>query len=331
MDPILIIYLLALVFLLYLSARFSGSETALTALSKVDIAQMRLDKEKNAEIIAKLKSDMDRTIITILIGNNLVNVTASAIATKITYDIFGNIGISLAIGGVTILLLIFGEISPKGFAINNKKNYSRRNAKMIYYLSIIWKPLIDALEWVSDALIKLMGGETEGDEIHISESDIRHLASIMEEEGVIKEIEKDILHRVFWFGDLKVDSVKIPRSESFVLDSKVSIDEGVEFIKEHGFTRMPVARHGTNKIIGILYSKDLLGEEKGDVKEYIREVPLYVGNEDDITEVFKTMRKERIHMAIVLDNESKFDGIITLEDALEELLGEIYDEFDQPE
>jgi len=328
MDWRLAIYLITLALLIYLSGRFSGSETALTSLSKVDIAHMRMEDQKNAEIIYKLRSDMDRTIITILIGNNLLNVTSSAIATVIAYELLGSWGVSLAVGILTILLLIFGEITPKGFAIKNKKHFSVVNAKMIYYLSIILNPLIIVLDKTADVFIKLLGGKTKDEDMEVSESDVRKLASILEREGVIKEIEKDILHQVFWFGDVKVKDVKVPKEETFVLDEKLSVEEGKEFIKEHGFTRMPVTKDKTNKVIGILYSKDLLSSSGAEIGDFIGEDVYHVSNRDEITDIFEIMRRNRIHMAIVVDDQGKFDGIITLEDILEELLGEIYDEFD---
>lgn len=328
MDWMLIIYLVSLAVLVYLSGRFSGSETALTSLSKVDLAHMRVDNKKNAEIIYKLKSNMDKTIITILIGNNLVNVTASAIATVMAYDLIGSWGVSLTVGILTIVLLIFGEITPKGFAIKNNKHFSIINAKMIYYLSIILNPLILLLDMTSDFLIDLFGGKTKDEDIQVTESDVRKLASILEREGVIKEIEKDILHQVFWFGDVKVKDVKVPKEDTFVIDEKLSIEEGKEFIKEHGFTRIPVTKHESNEVIGILYSKDLLSISGAQIGDFIGEEPFYVSNEDEITDVFEIMRRNRIHMAIVVNEKGKFDGVITLEDILEELLGEIYDEFD---
>ncbi|MFW6038462.1 MAG: CNNM domain-containing protein [Candidatus Saliniplasma sp.] len=328
MDWMLIIYLVSLAVLVYLSGRFSGSETALTSLSKVDLAHMRVDNKKNAEIIYKLKSNMDKTIITILIGNNLVNVTASAIATVMAYDLIGSWGVSLTVGILTMVLLIFGEITPKGFAIKNNKHFSIINAKMIYYLSIILNPLILLLDMTSDFLIDLFGGKTKDEDIQVTESDVRKLASILEREGVIKEIEKDILHQVFWFGDVKVKDVKVPKEDTFVIDEKLSIEEGKEFIKEHGFTRIPVTKHESNEVIGILYSKDLLSISGAQIGDFIGEEPFYVSNEDEITDVFEIMRRNRIHMAIVVNEKGKFDGVITLEDILEELLGEIYDEFD---
>lgn len=329
METIHLAYLLSLAVLIYISGRFSGAETSITALTKVDLAQMKLDNDKHVDLIIKLRSDMDSTIITILIGNNLVNITASAISTKLAYDLLGDLGISIAIGVLTILVLIFAEITPKGFAIKNKKRFAIKNAKFIFYLSKIFYPLIIVLSDISNSIIRFLGGETKKEKLHITEGDVRDLASMLKEEGQIKEIEQKIVHNVFWFGDVKVRSVKIPRDDSFVLDSMITVDEGVEFIKEHGLTRIPVSKHGSDQIIGIVYSKDLLGEERGTMEDYARDVPMAVGNDDEITDVFQRMRKSRIHMAIIVDDEGNFDGLITLEDIVEELLGEIYDEFDR--
>ena len=327
MDTIIILYLIAIVFCLYMSGRFSGSETALTALSKVDISKMKKENAKHANKIEYLKHHMDRTITTILIGNNVVNVAAPTLVTVMVQDVFGRWAVSIASGILTIILLIFGEISPKGYSLKNKKHFSQKNAAMIYYLSIFLKPLIIALNKISDFFINLIGGETKLNELLVTESEIKHLASMLEERGIIKEIEKDILHRVFWFGDRKVRDVKVSKEDTFALDANLPIDEASEFINEHGFTRLPVTKHGSDDVVGILYSKEILGREGGEVKDYMRK-PYFVRNEQDITEVFQRMRRERIHMAIVRDEQGEFDGIITLEDSLEELVGEIYDEFD---
>ncbi len=328
MDPIIIFDLIGLVILIYLSGRFSGSETALTSLSKVELAQMRLNEEKNVEIIAKFKSNMDRAIITILIGNNLVNVTASALATKLAYDVMGNIGIPVAVIALTVVLVIFGEVTPKGFAIKNKKYISKRNAKLIYYLSLILKPFINLLESLSDYLIALFGGTTQDEKMKIQESDIRNLATILEEQGLIKKIEREILHRVFFFGDLKVKTVKVSEDNTFLLDADCPVTRASRTIQQSGFTRIPVVKkNDSTNIVGVLYSKDIIGQDEGTIKEFMKQ-PYIVHDNDDITKVFKAFQKKRIHMAIVQDRNGNFAGIITLEDIIEELVGEIYDEYD---
>ncbi len=327
MDFMIILYLVAIVFCLYMSGRFSGSETALTSLSKIDISKMKREGVKHAEKIEYLKHHMDNTITTILIGNNVVNVAAPTLVTILVQDLFGRWAVSIGSAVLTIILLIFGEITPKGYSLKNKKHFSQKNAAMIYYLSIALKPLIIVLNKISDFFVNLVGGETQLNELLVTESEVKQLASMLEERGVIKEIEKDILHRVFWFGDRKVKDVKVSKEDTFALDANLSIEEASDFINEHGFTRLPVTKHGSEEVVGILYSKEILGKEGGQVKDYMRQ-PYFVRNEQDVTEVFQRMRKERIHMAIVKDGEGEFDGIITLEDSLEELVGEIYDEFD---
>lgn len=314
--------------LIYLSGRFSGSEIALTSLTKMDVAEMKIDEAENADLIEELKSDMDRTIITILIGNNLVNVTASALATRLSYVLLGDWGVSLAVGLLTFFLLVFGEISPKGFAIKNKKQFSQNNAKMIYYLSRGLDPVITGLEKISEAITDLLGGRTKEENIKITEEDIKDLASVLEEEGTIKGIEKDILNRVFWFGDKKVRSVKIPKERIVYLRPEATVKKARDIINKYKFTRTPVIRKNSGEVEGVLYSKDVLGCESGHVRDFMRE-PKFVKNDAEITDVFKWMKKNRIHMAIVEDNRGRFDGIITLEDIIEELVGEIYDEFDK--
>ncbi|MEF8874350.1 MAG: hemolysin family protein [Candidatus Thermoplasmatota archaeon] len=327
MSWAVIVYLAAIIFCLYMSGRFSGTETALTALDKIDVSKMKQKGEKHADKIEHLKENMDDTITTILIGNNVVNVIAPTLVTVLVQDVLGRWAVSIGSGVITLALLIFGEITPKGFSLKNKKRFSIKNAAMIYYLSIALKPLIKALNKISDFFIGALGGETDTDELLVTESEIKELASMLEERGVIKEIEKDILHRVFCFGDCKVDEVMVPKEETYALDSDITVKEASEFIKEHGFTRLPVTKHGSDEVVGILYSKEILSTEGGKVKDYMRR-PYFVNNEEDVTEVFQRMRNERIHQAIVKDDEGNFDGIITLEDILEELVGQIYDEFD---
>lgn len=321
------IYLIAIIFCLYMSARFSGSETALTGINKVEISEMKKNNEKHAGKIEYLKENMDQTIITILIGNNVFNVAAPTLVTVMVRDLIGGWAISIASGVLTLILLVFGEITPKGFSLKNKKKFSQKNAALIYYMSKGLRPLIRGLNKVSDFLISSFGGKTKFDEMLVTEREVIHLASMLEEEGIIKKIEKEILQRVFWFGDVKVEEVKVSKEDTYGLDENLPVEEAAEFIKEHGYTRLPVTKHDSEEVVGILYSKEILGREGGTVKDYMRE-PYFVGKNEDVTKVFERMRKERIHLSVVEDEDGEFDGIITLEDILEELVGEIYDEFD---
>jgi CBS domain containing-hemolysin-like protein len=331
MDPFsIVIYVSVLFFLIYLSGRFSGAETALTSLNEIDLLQMKHKRTKNVIFIEKLMDDMDRTIITILIGNNLVNIVASSLATLLFYSLWGNIGVSISVGALTFLLLVFGEITPKAYAIKKNRRISSRNAKEIYYLSRGLAPLISMLKVISRGLMSLGRGSIAKEDFHVQELSIKHLADKGADAGEIKDIEKDIIYRVFKFGDLKVKDAMIPGNDVKYLDKKLSAIEAKKQMLYRGYTRLPVVNSQKMKIVGVINSKDLLNRMEESIKKFMRK-PFIVSPDEDITSVFNTMRANRFHMAIVGDDNHKFLGIITLEDILEELVGEIYDEFDQDE
>ena len=326
--PVLLVYVFSMAVLVYLSGRFSGAETALTSLSEIDLVQMRYKKTRNVAYIEKLIKDMDRTIITILIGNNLVNILASSLATLFFYELLGNIGVSISVGVLTLLLLIFGEITPKAYALKKNRRISSKSARTIYVLAKVLSPLITLLKAISRTLIKLRGSTVTKEDFHIQEVSIKHLAEKGANSGEIKTIEKDIINSVFKFGDLKVKDAMIPAKDVKYLDRKLSVVEGKKQMVYHGFTRVPVVNSEKMTIVGVIYTKDLLNRMEKRVKKFMRP-PFIVAPEDDITTIFAKMRANRVHLAIVSDDKKKFMGIITLEDILEELVGEIYDEFDE--
>ena len=328
--PVLLIYVFSLTVLIYLSGRFSGAETALTSLSEIDLVQMRYKKTKNVAYIEKLLNDMDRTIITILIGNNLVNILASSLATLFFFELLGNIGVSISVGILTLLLLIFGEITPKAYAIKKSRRISSKSARNIYVLTKVLSPLITLLKAISRTLIKLRGGTVTKEDFHIQEVSIKHLAEKGANSGEIKTIEKDIIYSVFKFGDLKVKDAMIPAKNVKYLNKKLSVVEAKKQMVYHGYTRLPIVDREKMTIVGVIYTKDLLNRMEKRVKKFMRP-PFIVSPEEDITTVFAKMRANRVHLAIVSGVNKKFRGIITLEDILEELVGEIYDEFDEDE
>ncbi len=328
MDPInLLIYVFSLMVLIYLSGRFSGAETALTSLGEIDLVQMRFKKTRNVVYIEKLMKDMDRTIITILIGNNLVNILASSISTLLFYELLGNLGVSISVGVLTLLLLIFGEITPKAYALKKNRRIASRSAKIIFSLSVVLSPLISVLKMLSRQLIRLRGGSVSKDDFHIQELNIKHLADKGADTGEIKDIEKDIIHRVFKFGDMKVRDVMIPAKDVKYLDRKMSVIEAKREMVYSGYTRLPVIDKEKLTVLGVIYTKDLLNRMEKKVKNFMRSA-FIVYPEEEITTVFAKMKNNRVHQAIVSDHDRRFLGVITLEDILEELVGEIYDEFD---
>jgi len=323
------IYIVSLILLIYLSGRFSGSETALTSLTEMDIAEMKLKNVKNMKYIEKLVGDINRTIIAILVGNNLVNVLASTLAALLFQELLSNVGVSISVGVMTLSLLIFGEITPKAYALKNKQQISIRNARYVYFVSITLGRPITLLKWIARSLSKLYGEKIPKVEFHLQEKNIKFLAKKGAASGEIKNIEKDIIHRVFTFGDRKVKEAMIPANEVIYLTSNTSVVEAKKKMVYHGYTRIPVIKSDKKKkIIGIIYTKDLLNRLEGRIKDFMRKAYV-VSPEKDITKVFNEMKRRRRHIGIVSDKKRRFLGIITLEDILEELVGEIYDEFDE--
>jgi putative hemolysin len=316
---------LFMIVLIYLSGWFSGTETALTKLSSPMVSEMRRKKEKNIEYIIDVKKNMNRTLVAILIGNNLVNIILSSIAALVANALFNEIGVTVMVALITFLIIIFGEITPKSNAIINPKKISQRNVKGIFYLSKILAPLITLFMTLSHKLILISGGSVEKKSLLITDDSIKGMATLGEEEGVIKKIESDIIHKVFLFGDRKIDEIMVPMTDVFHIDKNLPVAEAKKIIRERGFTRVPVMNN-EGKVSGLVYSKDLLGKMDGTIFDLIRK-PFIVSSKRDVTDIFNAMKEKRIHMAVIENKEHEHVGIVTLEDIIEELVGEIYDEY----
>jgi len=318
----LVIFMMVLIFL---SGWFSGTETALTNLSSATVARMKRDGDRNVRYIVRLKRRMDKTLITILIGNNIVNIVLSSVTALIANELFAEIGVTIMIGVITFLIILLGEITPKNSAILDSRKKANRSARAIYYLTIALTPMITLFIMISRALIRVSGGPTKEIRLFASDDTIKDLASLSEEEGVIKPIERDIIHKVFLFGDRKISHVMVPMRDVFIFDKDISTYEARGKLFDSGFTRVPVVG-STGKVKGILYSKDLLTAKKGPISNILRN-PFLVSVNDDVTDIFDVMKRNRIHLAVVEDVSGKHVGIVTLEDLIEELVGEIHDEY----
>ncbi len=322
---IIAVLIILMIVFIYLSGWFSGTETALTHINVADIAEMRKKNETNVEYVIKSKRDMDKTLVTILIGNNIVNIILSSIAAVVANELFHAIGVTIMIVVITILIIIFGEITPKANAIWNTRKVAQKNAKSIHYLSQGLKPIVTLFMSISRGILRLTGKKLKKTNLLVSDESIKSMATLGEEEGVIKGIEKDIIHKVFIFGDKKIEDVMVPIEKVFYINEGLTIEKASKIIARRGFTRVIVFDKNKN-IIGVLYSKDLIGKEKGVIKSLIK-TPFVVSDSDEITDVFTSMKEKRIHFAIVQNNVGKPVGIVTLEDILEEIVGEIYDEY----
>ena len=322
--------IIILIILLFLSGFFSGSEVALISLTKVKARHM-LDKKKFGSLfVKKLKDDPQRMLATILIGNNLVNVAASAIATSIMISIFKSYAIAIATGVMTLLILIFGEITPKSIAAKNNEFISQLVAAPIWYLSIILAPILNVLDKFLNKFIKIVGIKAK--EKAITDEEIMSMIKVAEEEGSIKEIEEKMIKSILEFDDINVGEIATPRRDMTMLDSKMKIKDALKLSMKKRHTRIPVYEKSKDNIVGIVHIKDLVkhmqGKNKNNSISKIMYKPYFVPEVKKISDLLRQFQKRKEHMAIVVDEHGSITGLVTLEDVLEEIVGEIMDETD---
>ncbi|MGA1822820.1 MAG: hemolysin family protein [Thermoplasmatota archaeon] len=321
----IVIMILIMLILLYLAGWFAGSETALTNLSPSRIARMRKEGRRNSDFVMKLRKNLDKSLITILVANNIVNILLSSIAALFANALFDTIGVSIMVGVITFLIIAFGEIAPKSNAIVDSEKVTLRHARILYYLSVALTPVIFIFIWISEILLRIRGKRSESGNILVSDQAIKDLVSLGEEEGVIKSIERDIIHGVFNFGDRTVEEIMVPMKDVFFIDRDHPIKEGQDLISTRGFTRIPyLGKDG--KIEGLVYSKDLLKRKDGKLSDIIRPT-VKLKADTDASTAFEILRNKRIHMAAVINDKGNDIGIVTMEDIIEEIVGEIYDEY----
>jgi len=317
-----------LIILLALSAFFSGSETALFSLNMVDVKKLVNQGKKNAELLNKMKSKPQKLLITILVGNNLVNIAAASVATYIAIKAFGSTGIGIATGVMTLFVLIFGEITPKSISYNKAEKISLAIAKPIYLFYILFSPIVWMIEKVTNTILKVFGAHIY--ERRVTEEEIKTIIEMGTEAGVIEKDEREMIHNIFEFGDTDAEKIMTPRSEMVSLDAKTKLIKALEVMIKTGFSRIPVYEGNENNIIGIIYIKDLLKHIKRKrfdkrIKDMVKPV-LFVPETKNLDELLNELREKGMHMAIVVDDRGEVKGLITLEDLLEEIVGEIYDE-----
>jgi len=322
--------IIILIILLLLSGFFSGSEVALISLTKLRARQMLDKKKPGAVFINKLKEDPQRMLATILIGNNIANVAASAIATSIMIGIFKNYAVAIATGVMTLLILIFGEITPKSIAAKNNELISRLVAAPIWYLSIVLAPILNVLDKFLNRFIKLIGIKTQ--EKVITDEDIMSVVRIAEEEGSIKEIEEKMIKSILEFDDINVSEIATPRKDMIMLESKFNIENALKLFLRKKHTRTPVYEKQKDNIVGIIHVKDVMKNIQGKNKNLpitkIMYKPYFVPEVKKISDLLRQFQKRKEHMAIVVDEHGSITGLVTLEDVLEEIVGEIMDETD---
>lgn len=324
--------LILLVILLILSSFFSASEIAIFSSNKIRMKKYAEDGNKDAIIIERLLENPNKALNTILIGNNIVNLGAAALATSVAIEFFGSVGIGIAAGLITLLILIFGEITPKGFAAKNADKVALVVARPMSFLVYLFGPVVWILNVLTNPLIKALGGEPGRTFPRITQEELKMLVELGEEEGVVERREKEMIDGIFEFGEKTAKDVMLPRIDMDCIEINSTLEEAFKALLKDRHSRMPVYEGGVDNIVGILNSKDLLHSIKD--KKYastIREIirPAYfIPKSKKLSDLLKEFQKNRIHMAIVVDEYGGTAGLITLEDVLEEIVGDILDEYD---
>jgi putative hemolysin len=303
------------------------------SLSKIRIRHMLSEKIKGADLIHRLVDNPSRLLGVILVGNNIVNIGASALATSLAIDYYGTSGVGISTAIMTILVLIFGEITPKSLAAQNSEKVSLKVSRPIYLISVILNPVTSILIRITNFIIKLLGGKVDIRQPYITEEEIKTLINVGHEEGILERDEKKIIHNVFEFGDLQVRDVMTPRMNMIAIELASTYEEIMNTFKEQRFSRLPVYKDRTDNIVGILHLKDLFFFDGNnpvsfDINKYMRS-PFFTFEFKQITELFAEMRSNRIPLSIVLDEYGGTAGIITMEDLIEEIVGDIQDEYDE--
>jgi CBS domain containing-hemolysin-like protein len=324
-------FLLILLFVacLLLSAFFSGSEVALISITRAKVRTLVNEGRKGAERLAAVKDAPNHFLITILIGNNIVNVAAASIATAITISIFGDIGVGIATFVVVILLLFFGEIGPKMYATRHTDKMAIAVSAPILVLSRIFSPLVVLIEKVTARL------GVSVTEPAVTEEEIREWIEVGKEEGTIEQEEREMLYSVLEFGDTIAREIMTPRVDVALVEDTNSPESALRLFNETGFSRIPVFREQVDNIIGVLNVKDVFsalmsGNKNIPIKDVMYD-PFFVPETKKIDDLLKELQVRKVQMAVVLDEYSSFVGIVTVEDILEELVGDILDEFDKEE
>lgn len=334
MGPSDIPLLGVLLILLLLSAFFSSAETAMTTFNRMRLRILVEEGNKKAIVLDKVLKDSRKMLNSVLIGNNIVNISASSIATILTQRIFNDWFISIGVGIVTVMIIIFGEIIPKTVATMHAEGLALAYAKPIYLLMFLLTPIIFILNLFSTFLLKLFRIKVNLNSKTITEDELRTIMDVSQEEGLIESEELDIINNVFDFGDTCAKDIMIPKIDITMIPINTTYDELLSVIKADKYTRIPVYKEDTDNIVGIINIKDMIinqvNSSNFDINQLMRE-PHYTHEKEELNDLLLEMRNTESGMCIVLDEYGQAEGLITLEDIVEEIIGDIHDEFDQAE
>lgn len=325
--------LITVIILLCLSAFFSSSETALTTVNQIRMRTLADNGDKRAARVLRVTGNPGKMLSAILIGNNIVNLSASSISTSLAIHLFGNTGAGIATGILTFLILIFGEVTPKTMATIKADTMSLTAAAPIGFLMKILTPVIFIINKLSLGLMFLLHVNIKDAQKKMTEEELRTIVDVSQENGVIEHEERDMIHNLFDFGDAEAKEIMVPRIDMTFVQADATYQEVLDIFRQDMFTRLPVYEDSTDNVIGIINMKDFLLQNdtpEFSVRNLLRE-PYFTYEHKNTADLFLEMRKSSISLAIVLDEYGVTAGLITLEDLLEEIVGEIRDEYDADE
>lgn len=334
MDPSDAIQIIVILVLLLLSGFFSSAEAAIISVNRIKIRSMVEENVKNASLVVEITDNYRKFISTVLIGNNIVNIVASALATAYVAERFGNIYIGAGTGVLTLLVLVFGEVLPKTIATRNSEAVSLAYSPVLLLLMKLFTPLVFLLNIVSGGILRIFGVNPDETNTSITENELLTYVEVSHEEGIIENEEKEMITNVVDFGDSLAKDIMVPRMDIYMIEDTVTYEELLEAFEDDKYSRIPVYHESIDNIIGIAYLKDVVFCKSDKVNFDINTVlrPVHFTYEFKKTsELLIEMRKETISMCIVLDEYGAAVGLITLEDLLEEIVGEIRDEYDVDE
>ena len=324
------IELVTLAVLIGLSGFFSGLEVALVGVRKSKVIQLFNEKEKGSKALHKLKTNPSWMMSSVNLGNNLVNVGSSALATSVAIRLFGNDGLGIAVGVMTFLILVFGEITPKTYCNANATKIALRYAPVLLVFSYVFYPVVKFFEVITRGVVRLTGSSYAPPPI--TEDEIRGVIDQGLAEKALEKEEMELVHGALKFDDTVIRSVMTPRTKMFSLNSKMLLFEALPQINQKGFSRIPIYGENGDDIVGFIHVRDVLKELEKDNKmsslEQIARKPVFASQEKMVSSLLQEMKGRKTHMAIVVDEHGGVEGLVTLEDLLEEIVGEIEDETD---
>jgi len=329
-DAIVAVGAVALLVLLGLSGFFSSSEIAMFSLAKHRIEAMAEEGKPGAELVADLKSDPHRLLVTILVGNNIVNIAMSSIATGLlAFYLSQGQAVAVATFGITALVLLFGESAPKSYAVENTESWALRIARPLKLSEYLLMPLIVLFDYLTRLVNRVTGGRAAIETSYVTRDEIQDLIKTGEREGVIEEDEREMLQRIFRFNNTIAKEVMTPRLDMTAVSADASIEEAMQQCIQSGHARIPVYEGSLDNVIGVVHIRDLVrdlnyGEIDGDLAlEDMIQPTLHVPESKNVDELMSEMRENRMHMVIVIDEFGTTEGLVTMEDMIEEIVGEI--------